>query len=529
MKTAFLVHFGGYCQFLLIIACFISSTVFVKSDAQSISGPGLRYFETASNVLNEPCVAYSGEHYAAAFNLQISGSDYSFILNKAERLSSTSSVNALPRNSRIKDCSSIIIDWWGTTRYQIFNLSLYDGQLDLQRELNVRSAANPDELEKGFTILSACPEETNDAEYLRCIGINTPKLNPEHHILIGSSDKIPSYYGDDYKQIVSWLIEMGLGYDRFVHITYEIEDDNESLLSTLRELGVNYNGELVKEIEKIDEYKSCLSAFWSAYSDRGRNQYSFCIQPNPYTDPVLEYDREIEGDAFAYRVAHGWLHEYFHHTQRAHTLERSLGTSTECCGLINPVEAPPFWTEGAAIVFPDLFLWEKFYQLNYTKRNNFERGNGAYHQADSPIICQSFDRYLCDQGRRHFRSAKKAVQNNGGRCYLGAMDGLDLYDGKIKQPQCDWGMAAYYLAYITSFQTMWVDIARDMWALGFPASFEKHVGMNINEFAESYSEFMNSGSPEDPPPAGFFPDKPLSELVNFWELQTRPSGQVVSP
>ena len=90
-------------------------------------------------------------------------------------------------------------------------------------------------------------------------------------------------------------------------------------------------------------------------------------------------------------------------------------------------------------------------------------------------------------------------------------------------------MAAYYLAYITSFQTMWVDIARDMWALGFPASFEKHVGMNINEFAESYSEFMNSGSPEDPPPAGFFPDKPLSELVNFWELQTRPSGQVVSP
>jgi len=68
-----------------------------------------------------------------------------------------------------------------------------------------------------------------------------------------------------------------------------------------------------------------------------------------------------------------------------------------------------------------------------------------------------------------------------------------------------------------------------MWSLGFPASFEKHVGMTINEFAESYSEFMNSGSPEDPPPEGFFPKKPLSELVDFWELKARPSGQVLPP
>ncbi len=75
-------------------------------------------------------------------------------------------------------------------------------------------------------------------------------------------------------------------------------------------------------------------------------------------------------------------------------------------------------------------------------------------------------------------------------------------------------MAAYYLAYITSFQVMWVDIARDMWALGFPASFEKHVGMNINEFAESYSDFMNKGSAEDPS-NGLFPNSPFIRAGRF--------------
>ena len=72
---------------------------------------------------------------------------------------------------------------------------------------------------------------------------------------------------------------------------------------------------------------------------------------------------------------------------------------------------------------------------------------------------------------------------------------------------------------------MLVDIPRVMWSLGFPAAFEKHVGLTIDEFAEKYSEFMNSGSPDAPPPDGFFSNQPLSELVDFWSLKTNPSGQ----
>ena len=81
--------------------------------------------------------------------------------------------------------------------------------------------------------------------------------------------------------------------------------------------------------------------------------------------------------------------------------------------------------------------------------------------------------------------------------------------------KCDLGIINAYLAYITSYQTMWVDLLKDMYELGFDGSFQKHVGMTKEEFYEKYNAFMRDGSPDDPPPPGFFPDKPLSELVDF--------------
>jgi hypothetical protein len=66
-----------------------------------------------------------------------------------------------------------------------------------------------------------------------------------------------------------------------------------------------------------------------------------------------------------------------------------------------------------------------------------------------------------------------------------------------------------------------------MWALGFPGSFKKHAGMTVDEFAESYSNFMSKGSLLDPAPEGFSPTKPLSELVDFKSLKTNPSGQML--
>ena len=55
-----------------------------------------------------------------------------------------------------------------------------------------------------------------------------------------------------------------------------------------------------------------------------------------------------------------------------------------------------------------------------------------------------------------------------------------------------------------------------MWELGFNGSFEKHVGMTTYQFYESYENFMRMGNSDDPAPEGFFPNKPLSELVDLF-------------
>ena len=62
---------------------------------------------------------------------------------------------------------------------------------------------------------------------------------------------------------------------------------------------------------------------------------------------------------------------------------------------------------------------------------------------------------------------------------------------------------------------MFFGILEDSWEIGFPASFEKHVGMTMDEFYVQFTKFMREGNIDDPPPQGFFPKEPLSKLVDF--------------
>ena len=39
----------------------------------------------------------------------------------------------------------------------------------------------------------------------------------------------------------------------------------------------------------------------------------------------------------------------------------------------------------------------------------------------------------------------------------------------------------------------------------------------VDEFFDKFNSFMRQGDPNDPPPDGFFPDKPISEVVNFFK------------
>ena len=89
--------------------------------------------------------------------------------------------------------------------------------------------------------------------------------------------------------------------------------------------------------------------------------------------------------------------------------------------------------------------------------------------------------------------------------------------------RCFLGMANAYLAYLTSYQTVWVSIPNDIYDLGFEKSFQKHTSMTLQEFYDKFNTFLRQGDPGDSPPPGFFPEGPISDYVDFPGPDTKAS------
>ena len=340
-------------------------------------------------------------------------------------------------------------------------------------------------------------------EYLEALGTHLPKENPEHYFLF--SDNIPSTLVRDHGEVHSLLFDVVGGYDRYVHITYELDGNNSQPIEVLNSLGFQ-NGN-VQSIDDVHNVRSCLSGFAAFDKWDGKNEYSICIQPNPLTDPVYDIDREMFGeDAFRYRIFHGWVHEYFHHYQRSQLFSRALAMPNDCCGLNDPVSAPAWWVEGSAGVFPDMFISQNFNNFSFTIENDLI----DKHLTDGNTASQMGGSLNHDW---LYENSKKALMGEESDSPCTDVGPAEEYRD---EPKCDWTLMNMYLAYITSYQTIWVDLPRDMWELGFNGSFEKHVGMTTYQFYESYENFMRMGNSDDPAPEGFFPNKPLSELVDFF-------------
>ena len=66
-------------------------------------------------------------------------------------------------------------------------------------------------------------------------------------------------------------------------------------------------------------------------------------------------------------------------------------------------------------------------------------------------------------------------------------------------------LAVPYLAHITSWKTVWVDIPMSYYDLGFWGALQKYTGLTKQEFYSDFNEFIRSGDAEDDPPAGWAP------------------------
>ena len=79
---------------------------------------------------------------------------------------------------------------------------------------------------------------------------------------------------------------------------------------------------------------------------------------------------------------------------------------------------------------------------------------------------------------------------------------------------------AAYLAHLTSYQTLWIDIPQDYYELGFKDSFEKNTGMTLQAFYDCFNGFMHSRDPNESPPVGFFPTEPINTYADFWRIRS---------
>ena len=193
----------------------------------------------------------------------------------------------------------------------------------------------------------------------------------------------------------------------------------------------------------------------------------------------------------------------------------------DCCGGWNHTGSPAWYVEGQAQVFPTLFLRETFDDLEVTKDLGLEGacagdprlvGNGP----DQPLWQRVAYQTNCNMTQK-FERASRAIR--------GEAEDWENCSGfsALEEMRETWTCAGhmeilnFYLAYLTSFETLFVDLHEDVWRLGFDGALDLHFGLTKEQLYEDFNQFMIDNPS---PPEGFFPTQPLTELVDFWSIES---------
>jgi len=372
-------------------------------------------------------------------------------------------------------------------------------------------------------------ELQNAAMYLSSLGMNVPKSDPEFHLLYG--DVVTAEMRADYRQWMDILIETLGGYDRFVHAIYEAGSpvaENSEVLDGLEQLGYfefGWNGPQGPSLDFVWEKRSCLSSFMSGPNPL-TDQYSFCNQPEHWSDPDRQFHREMMGSLFfSYEILHEFAHEYHHHVQRAHKLAKE-GAGGNGPGAPLPPDgfAPTWYIEGSAGVSPGWILRDYFDELYLSQRlgltyETVQKENLAPNQLIQTYLCPSWavrDFQVSSPGPSGVRVSKAQ------EVYPGQQ--LDVFG--YEEPAVHWPCMNLYLMHLTSPRTLFVSILEDQWALGWHGSFKKHTGLTMDEFYAEFEQEMMSIDPskeESLPSWMNLPEEKFVDAVNYWSIKSGPS------
>jgi len=323
---------------------------------------------------------------------------------------------------------------------------------------------------------------------------------------VGSLD-IPEGIKERFDKAQANISSVLGSYPNYIYVAYNrngTEADAQPVFDRLTE--VEFWGEGEEAIQQLIDRQSCLGGSNpGGYRTAETTPYSICIEnlafiENPWgATPPRSYSSL-------------WLHyahEYFHHYQRVHSLDRGLDFQQDQDNPETTVQAARWWIEGAAVAFQNAWFKANWSDLPMLQGKTWDE--------ISSNIASVSDAWT-------YKTVRRAVQGAPGQTADGCASGWnisaedDRYDGAST---CVWGamMAVPFMASKSSYKTVWIDIPQDYYDLGFWGAVEKHLGMTKQEFFDAYNEFLRSGDPEDNPPPGWAPPEgDVSLYADFWSI-----------
>jgi hypothetical protein len=329
-------------------------------------------------------------------------------------------------------------------------------------------------------------------ETLVSLGYNVPSTTDHSSRCIVGLD-VPTDLKDFCTEVYGLLHTTLGGYPNYLHVIWNEEGTEADAKPVLEKLNaVKAGGSRTLALSDLNP--SCLSGHDAGRSRTATtNPYSVCYETLAFTsDPFGGSDTVFNNKI---KLALHYAHEYFHHYQRVHGLERGFDYQSDRDNPSTTVQAPTWWIEPAAVAFQNIWFQTNYAGLEVFKDSRLEDVTGI------SIASETSD--------WKYKSVRRALLGSDGskdeRCasdwQLSNLD--ETYD---TWSQCGGvGLAVPYLAHLTSWKTVWVDLPVHYYDLGFWGALEKLTGLTRDQFYSNFNTFIRSGNAEDDPPAGWAP------------------------
>ena len=206
-----------------------------------------------------------------------------------------------------------------------------------------------------------CSKKTSpDKCHYVAVGYDKPQNEFAQEIVVATD--VPQTIVDEYYEIQNMLNSIIGSYNRYVTVITTTNEFSQPIFDKLTEIHWD------QELNIVDGYligAGCLTAsgVWQVFPP---DPYSLCVMDYEFVEYPHE-TREWKTPLPQRRsiLYHGWAHEYFHRYQRAYHYELNMGN-------LDSIDTPVWWIEGAAILFPNIWLNQSWQDIELFKDLSFQ-------------------------------------------------------------------------------------------------------------------------------------------------------------